>query len=152
VQLADAGRTAEPQPAQPETATLPTMPPLPRPRPEDAPTQASSASTGGDGGSTVLVAQAGYKNGTFRGPSENAYYGRVQVAAVIQNGQLAKVEILDYPSDRRRSANISNYSLPILQQEAIQAQNARVDLVSGATLTSEAFERSLGAALASAHG
>ncbi|HTP11237.1 MAG TPA: FMN-binding protein [Anaerolineae bacterium] len=37
--------------------------------------------------------------------------------------------------------------MPYLQSEAIQAQSANVDLISGATLTSEAFAESLQAAL-----
>jgi len=41
-------------------------------------------------------------------------------------------------------------SLPLLRNEVVRAQSAKVDVISGATLTSEAFMRSLGAALAKA--
>jgi uncharacterized protein with FMN-binding domain len=119
---------------------------LPRPRPADAPAAVAQAS--------VRVAQApsGYRDGTFQGLSANAYYGRVAVDAVISGGQLVKVEIVDYPNDRRTSRRINSRALPYLEQEAIQAQSASIDAVSGATLTSEAFVRSLDSALSRARG
>jgi uncharacterized protein with FMN-binding domain len=93
---------------------------------------------------------AGYKNGTFTGPEANAYYGLVQVQVVIQNGKIANVKFLDYPHDRRTSQMINSQAMPWLTQEAIQAQSANINIISGATLTSEAFANSLQAALNSA--
>ena len=40
----------------------------------------------------------------------------------------------------------------MLRNEVVKAQSARVNIISGATLTSEAFTRSLDAALAQAGG
>jgi uncharacterized protein with FMN-binding domain len=74
----------------------------------------------------------------------------VQVQATIQGGKLTDVQFLEYPTDRRTSQEINNIAVPYLQQEALQAQSARVDIVSGATLTSEAFMMSLQNALDSA--
>jgi len=91
-----------------------------------------------------------YTDGTYTGSSQNAYYGTVQVSAVIQGGKLASVNFLQYPSDRRTSQSISNRAMPILQSEAIQAQSASVSIVSGATDTSMAFQQSLQSALAQA--
>ncbi len=89
----------------------------------------------------------GYNNGTYNGDVADAYYGNIQVAAVIQNGKLADITILQYPNDRNRSIAINTYALPVLQSEAIQIQNASVDIVSGATDTSRAFVNSLQSAL-----
>jgi len=58
--------------------------------------------------------------------------------------------MLRYPSDRRESLFISQNSLPRLRDEVVRAQTAKVDIVSGATLTSLAFMRSLDAALSQA--
>jgi uncharacterized protein with FMN-binding domain len=88
-----------------------------------------------------------YKDGVYTGDSKNAYYGNVQVKAVIKGGQLADVQFVDYPHDRRTSQRINDYAMPYLQSEAIQAQSAQVDIISGATLTSEAYVRSLQSAL-----
>ena len=91
-----------------------------------------------------------YKNGTYKGPEIDAYYGLVQVQATIQSGKIANIQFLEFPSDRRTSVEINNIAVPYLQQEAIQAQSANVDIISGATLTSEAFMMSLQNALNSA--
>jgi uncharacterized protein with FMN-binding domain len=93
-----------------------------------------------------------YKNGTFTGVSANAFYGQVQVQVSIQNGQISAVKFLNFPQDRRTSQRINSVAVPQLQSEAIQAQSAQVDVVSGATLTSQAFMASLESALSSAQG
>jgi uncharacterized protein with FMN-binding domain len=101
---------------------------------------------------TVITSSQGaaYKNGTYTGPEVNAYYGLVQVQVAIQNGKIANVQFLDYPHDRQTSQEINSQVMPWLEQEAIQAQSANVDIISGATLTSEAFATSLQSALQSA--
>lgn len=91
-----------------------------------------------------------YKDGTYTGISANAYYGNIQVEAVINGGKLADVQFLDYPQDRRTSIRINNQAMPFLKQEAIQAQSANVDTVSGASDSSGAFRQSLASALSQA--
>jgi uncharacterized protein with FMN-binding domain len=97
---------------------------------------------------TVTTGQ--YKDGQYTGPRVDAFYGWVQVQAVVQNGQIADVKFLQYPNDRRTSQRINNIAMPYLTSEAIQAQSANVDIISGATLTSEAFAQSLQYALQNA--
>jgi uncharacterized protein with FMN-binding domain len=128
-----------PQPGDaPQTIPTATPPPLPTAVPQ-LPTAAPTA-----------LANGLYKNGAYTGPEVDAYWGLVQVKAVVQNGKLTSVQFLEYPSDRRTSQRINNVAMPYLQQEAIQAQSANVDIISGATLTSEAFAQSLQIALSSA--
>jgi uncharacterized protein with FMN-binding domain len=91
-----------------------------------------------------------YKNGTYTGPKVDVYYGLVQVEAIIQNGKISDVQFLEFPNDRRTSRLINSQAMPWLQQEAIQSQTANVDVISGATLTSEGFIMSLKAALQTA--
>lgn len=91
-----------------------------------------------------------YKNGTYQGQTVDAYYGLVQVQVNIQGGTIHDVEFLQYPNDRRTSVQINSIAMPYLQQEAIQAQSAQVDIISGATLTSEGFVLSLESALKAA--
>jgi uncharacterized protein with FMN-binding domain len=90
-------------------------------------------------------------NGTFIGADVPTIYGDVQVRIVVAGGRMTDVQALRLPSDRARSAEISQYSGPVLRSEAIQAQNANVDVVSGATFTSEAYAESMSAALQQAH-
>ena len=91
-----------------------------------------------------------YKDGSYIGPEVNAFYGLLKVQVIIQNGKIADVQFLEYPNDRRTSVRINNIAIPYLQQEAIQAQSANVNIITGATLTSEAFIRSFQSALAQA--
>jgi uncharacterized protein with FMN-binding domain len=80
----------------------------------------------------------------------DAQWGVVQVQVVIQNGKIINVQFLQYPNERNRSVEINSYADPILVNEAIQAQSAKVDIVSGATDTSQAFIQSLSNALSQA--
>lgn len=128
-------------------ATSLTATPPSTPASTSTPTSDASASVGGQ---TPTPGSGQYKDGTYKGDSVDAYYGLVQVQAVIQSGQIADVQFLSYPNDRQNSVRISAYATPILTQEAIQAQSANVDIVSGATLTSQAFQQSLASALAQA--
>ncbi len=88
-----------------------------------------------------------YKDGSYTGIAADAFYGNIQVQAVIANGRITDVKFLQYPNDRDRSIEINSYADPILAQEAIQAQTANVDVVSGATDSSQAFIQSLQSAL-----
>ena len=91
--------------------------------------------------------QGQYKDGVYTGPTVDAFYGLVQVQATVQGGKLTDVTFLNYPHDRRTSQEINRQAMPWLTQEAIQAQSAYVNIISGATLTSQAFAQSLYTAL-----
>ena len=126
---------ASPVPVSAPVAT----PPLPRPRP----TQPARVVQ-----TQVAASQStGLHNGTYTGASENAYYGRVQVQVTIAGQKIASIKVLDYTQDRRTSRYINSQALPLLQQEVMAADSANVDTISGATLTSEAYVRSLSSAL-----
>jgi uncharacterized protein with FMN-binding domain len=114
------------------------------------PSSATSASPSSSPASTSSSSQATtgqYKNGTYTGASSDAFYGYIQVQATISGGKLTDVQFLDFPQDRRDSIEINDSAMPQLKQQAIQAQSAQVDGVSGATDTSQAFMQSLGDAL-----
>lgn len=137
-------------------ASIPNTPPPPAdsptlsPFPTLVPTKVA-ASTPQVLPSPTVVAQGQYKNGTYDGPTVDVIYGLVQVEAQVQNGQIASVKFLQYPNDRRTSVRINTIAMPYLQREAIQAQSAKVNIISGATLTSEGFMMSLNNALNTAH-
>ncbi len=112
-------------------------------------TASTTAAVSGQSVGATAVA-SGYKNGTFQGSPIDAYYGLVQVQVNIQGGSVKSVQFLQYPNDRRTSVQINSIAMPYLQQEAIQAQSANVNIISGATLTSEGFAMSLRSALQAA--
>ncbi len=89
----------------------------------------------------------GYKDGQYIGNVADAYYGNIQVKAVISGGKITDVVFLDYPHDRGTSIEINSQAMPYLKSEAIQSQSANVDIISGATDSSLAFRQSLQTAL-----
>ena len=89
-----------------------------------------------------------YRDGEYQGNAVRAgRWGNVQVTAVIENGKLTNFKINDYPHSRSMSQEINQVALPYLMKEAVTVQSTSVDMVSGATLTSEAFIESLQSAL-----
>ncbi len=99
---------------------------------------------------TSAPATTSYKDGTYTGDVTDAFYGNVQVQTTVSGGKIIDVAFLQYPNDRSTSVAINSQAMPYLKQEAIQAQSAQVDIVSGATQTSNAFIQSLGSALSKA--
>jgi len=84
---------------------------------------------------------------TGTGPDVPNRYGDVQVRVTMSGGRLVDVTALVLPTDRARSAQISEQAAPILRSEALRAQSANIDIVSGATYTSESYARSLQGAI-----
>src|SRR5579859_2066920 len=60
-----------------------------------------------------------YQDGVYTGAVKDAYYGNIQVQAVIQNGKITDVQFLQYPNDRDTSIQINTQAMPILKQEVI---------------------------------
>ena len=119
---------AAPQ-SQPDTTAPPTDAPSTTLGPQTAPTTAA--------GATKIV----------DGPPVSNRYGEVQVRVTLRGHQIVDVQALTLPSDRSRSAEISRYAGPRLRAEALQAQSAQIDLISGASYTSDSYAQSLQGAL-----
>jgi uncharacterized protein with FMN-binding domain len=111
---------------------------------------ASSTTSSGTSSAAGGTTGAAYKDGSYTGSVADAQWGVIQVKAVISGGKISDVQFLQYPNERERSVEINGYADPQLTQEAIQAQSAQVDIVTGATDTSEAFMQSLNDALTQA--
>lgn len=88
-----------------------------------------------------------FRDGSYTGVPADASWGTVEVQAVIANGQISDIQFLQFPNHRNRSQEINQQAMPMLTQEAIQSQQAQVDVVTGATDTSDAFIQSLSSAL-----
>lgn len=106
----------------------------------------STADTGssGDTGST---ASTGSSSGTVTGPSVDTRWGPVQVAITTSSGKVTAVNVVEYPNNNPKDQEINSYALPVLVQETLDAQSADIDMVSGATVTSDGYLQSLQAAL-----
>ena len=112
-----------------------------------APTTSQTASSAGNSPGNSSAASTAYKDGTYTGDSEDAFYGNIQVQAVISGGKITAVNVLQSPNEQDNSIRINSQALPWLKQEAIQGQTANVNIITGATDTSQAFVQSLGTAL-----
>jgi uncharacterized protein with FMN-binding domain len=55
--------------------------------------------------------------------------------------------VIDYPSSNGKDQQINARALPVLVQETLDAQSADIDMVSGATYTSDGYTESLQSAL-----
>jgi uncharacterized protein with FMN-binding domain len=61
--------------------------------------------------------------------------------------KIVGVSVPTYPNHTDRSQLINERAIPILRSETLRAQSAKIDLVSGATDTSESYVQSLQAAI-----
>ena len=134
--------TPVPVDAVSQSASTPTSARTTAPR-QPGSTQAPAAS-----GATASGAGG---DGTYTGSRIRTVYGDVQVKVTLSGNKIVDVQSLTLPSDRARSAYISQVAGPMLRTEAISAQSANIDIISGATYTSIGYSRSLDSALKQAH-
>lgn len=86
------------------------------------------------------------------GPTEHMKWGDVQVRLRLNSAGTRIVNVgATAPTERRRSQQINSRALPVLKREVLTAQSARINAVSGATMTSNAYESSLASAVRTAH-
>ncbi|MFI1507123.1 FMN-binding protein [Streptomyces sp. NPDC020597] len=104
----------------------------------------TSGATPGSGGSTATGTR------TLTGDSVQTRWGPVQVRITLKDGRLTDVTAVAYPQDNPRDRQINGYAVPQLTREALTAQSADIDTVSGATYTSDGYRQSLQSALDSA--
>jgi uncharacterized protein with FMN-binding domain len=74
-------------------------------------------------------------------------YGNVQLQVTISEGKISSVRAVQLPADEPKSSEISAAAEPLLRQSALSKQSAQVDVVSGATYTSEGYASALQSAL-----
>ena len=103
--------------------------------PDGTGTGSSSGSSSASGSSTVT------------GDPAATRWGPVQVELTVANGTITDVQVVEYPTENRKDQQINARALPVLVQETLDAQSADVDMVSGATVTSEGYLESLQSAL-----
>jgi uncharacterized protein with FMN-binding domain len=86
-------------------------------------------------------------SGTATGDAIDTQYGPVQVRVTVKDGKITAIQGLVLTGNDPRSAEISSSAEPTLKQEALSAQSADIDAVSGATFTSAGYAQSLQSAL-----
>jgi uncharacterized protein with FMN-binding domain len=84
---------------------------------------------------------------TYTGAAVGTRWGDVQVQITVTDGVIKAVDAVEAPNSNNRDIEINNRALPILAAEALQAQSAAIDTVSGATVTSAGYLGSLQSAI-----
>jgi len=108
-----------------------------------------TAATGSAGstGSTSTTGTTTATTKTVTGDAMDTRFGPVQVRITVANGKITAASAINYPTGSPRDAEINAYAIPQLNQEAVQASSANIDMVSGATFTSQGYIQSLQSAL-----
>ena len=83
---------------------------------------------------------------TVQGPSVDMRWGPVQVTVKVKGTKILDVSAT-YPTERPKSQFINEQAIPMLRSEVLTAQSAQIDLIGGATMTSQAYAMSLQSAL-----
>lgn len=129
--LAGAGTLAVPASTGTATTTVP------------GPTSSGAAGSGSAGSGSSSSAASG----TYTGDTASTQWGPVQVRITVADGKITDATAVQYPSGNGKDQEINAYALPILAQEAVAAQSAQIDHVSGATVTSDGYVQSLQSAI-----
>ena len=98
-----------------------------------------SGSSGGSGSSSAAK--------TYSGDAVSTRFGNVQVEITVENGRITDSTVLQVPWNDHKDQEINSHAVPILNQEAVDQQSADIDMVSGATYTSQGYIQSLQSAI-----
>src|SRR4051812_30485787 len=100
-----------------------------------SPSSSPSSSFPSSSASSSSSSSSGTK--TVTGDSVNTRWGPVQVQITVTSGKISKVSVVDYLNGNSRDQEINSYAIPQLVQETLSAQSAKIDTISGATVTSD---------------
>ncbi len=84
---------------------------------------------------------------TYTGDVAQTRWGPVQVEITVAGSKITAVNVLQQPNGNPKDQEINAYALPVLIQSTLDAQSAQIDMVSGATVTSDGYVQSLQSAL-----
>ena len=141
---ASAAATAPPV-AGSSTTTSASTAATPSPAATAAPSSAAGSSAAATAGSSSTAAAAA--TSTVTGDEVQTRWGPVQVQLTLQGSTITAVDVVEYPTGNNKDRQINARAVPVLVSETLNAQNAQIDMVSGATVTSDGYVSSLQSAL-----
>ena len=131
----------------PSSTSSSTSTPSPTATPSGAPPSGGASPTPTATATATPRPASGLKSGSFTGQTYTNPYGNVQVQVVISGGKITSVKTIQYPNGHQQSVFINSQALPLLEQEVLQAQSARINIIGGATFTSQGYAQSVQSAL-----
>jgi uncharacterized protein with FMN-binding domain len=114
-------------------------------------TSSPSHSTGTPTSKKPSASSAAGAAKSYTGSSIDTNYGPVQVQITVVDGRVTKAKVTQVPWNGGRDQETNGYAVPILNKEAVQARSGTIDMVSGATFTSDGYIQSLQSAIDKAH-
>ena len=99
------------------------------------------------GASPPIPAGAHLEDGEYQSDKVQFEWGDLRVKIVVAGGKMTGVQILSYPDHRSTSLYLIQLADPILNNEVIRTQQAKVDIVSSATNSSYAYQDAVANAL-----
>ena len=117
------------------------------PSPSPSPSASAPAASAGPPATPSPSAATAAAPKTVDGAVEQTPFGPVQVQLTYTGSRITGVTELQSPNDRGRSVEINAYAAPILEQEVLSSQSAKIDTVSGATYTSQGYAQSVQSAI-----
>jgi uncharacterized protein with FMN-binding domain len=121
------------------------------PKPAKSSSGSTSSSTKPSTHKASKTPAAAPQSDTVDGAVVGTQYGSVQVRVSFTGKKITNVHALQLTDSSGTSVSTSAGAAPTLRHEALAAQSAKIDVVSGATYTSEAYQQSLQSALDAAH-
>ena len=116
-------------------------------KPTSAPATTAAGLSPASAAPKQSAAAAPARTRTVTGATVQTQYGPVQVQITVSGKRLTGTTLVQYPNSSGRSIQLAASSLPVLTKEAVAAQGARIDAVSGASYTSAGYKKSLQSAL-----
>ena len=129
---------------QPPTTTSPQTS---TPKSDTSQSTATATQAAAPAPAVVAPAATGPADGTYTGASVSTRFGNVQVAVTLAGDRITDVMPLLLTDSGAHSVQISNRAAPIVHDEVIASQSAKVSNVGGATYTSQAYLASVQSAL-----
>ena len=113
--------------------------------------QPSRAARHGQARTRTTPAAGTAATGTTLGALENYGYGELAARVSISGGRITGITVPVLRTAEQYSQQLAVQVIPTLRSEVLAAQSARINAVSGATYTSQAYALSVQAALDKAH-
>ena len=108
---------------------------------------APSSDTGATAGTGDSSGASSSAVRTVTGTEADTRWGPVQVQITVDGDTLTDVSVVEYPTGNGKDRQINGRAIPVLVRETLDEQSADIDMVSGATVTSEGYLESLQSAL-----
>ena len=122
-------------------------------KPSGTTTTSTPATTGTQGsvGSTTTSPPTTVATATATGNNEQYGYGELAVRVTVSGGKITGLQVVGLQTAESYSQQLAVQVIPYLRRQVLSAQSAKIQGITGATYTSEAYSVSVQSALDRLH-